>query len=71
VIGGIRLGLRATKFLKRWNIASILGVLLLFDCILKHGPPLFGASGFSYVDSCLGSIRDLQIYDFVEKMFGV
>ncbi|MFT5527526.1 MAG: hypothetical protein ACI9HK_005508 [Pirellulaceae bacterium] len=71
VIGGLRFGLGATKFLKRWNIASVLSVLLLFDCILKHGPPLFGADGYSYVDTCLGSIKDWRVYDFVEKMFGL
>lgn len=71
VLTALRFGLGITKTLKRWNVASLVGSLLLFDLVLKQGPPLFGVAGFSPVDHVIGTFGEWQLGEFVQKVMGL
>ena len=69
-ITALRLGLDTTKLLKRWNIGSLLGAVLIFDLLLKKAPPLFGATGFSPVDVVLGGLSRSDMTDLFRAALG-
>jgi len=70
VVTALRWGLNVTKALKRWNVASLLGSLLLFDLLLKRAPTLFGCSGFSPIDGCFSVLGDGELSEFLQKALG-
>ena len=67
----LRLGLDVTKLLKRWNIASLIGALLLLDFLVKAAPPLFGLPGFSPVDGLLGKASTGELGQLIQKALGL
>lgn len=67
----LRLGLELTKTFKRWNVANLLGVALLFDLILKKGPPLFGCEGISPLDSLFGVLETGGWHELFQKAMGL
>lgn len=70
LLAALRFGLDVTKKLKRWNVASLLGSLLLFDLVLKKGPPLFGLAGVSPVDWAFGAFGNSELGAMVQKVLG-
>lgn len=71
VVTALRFGLEITKMLKRWNVASLLGSLLLFDLLLKQAPPLFGLPGFSPVDHLFGALNHWQLAAILQRALGL
>ena len=71
VLGALRSGLTVTKALKKWNVASIAGSLLLFNLILKQGPPLFGLPGISPVDHIIGTLDQWQLGELMRGAMGL
>ena len=71
LLATLRFGLDVTKKLKRWNVASLLGSLLLFDLLLKKAPALFGLSGWSPVDWLFGAFGNSELGAIVQKALGL
>ncbi len=70
LLATLRFGLDVTKKLKRWNVASLLGSLLLFDLLLKKAPTLFGFEGVSPVDWLFGAFGNSELGTIVQKALG-
>jgi hypothetical protein len=71
LVTALRFGLEITKLLKRWNVASLLGAVLIFDLLLKAAPPLLGLHGYSPVESILGALGSGDLANVVQKALGL
>jgi hypothetical protein len=71
IVSALRFGLQITKAFKRWNVASLVGSLLVFDLLLKQAPPLFGFAGFSPVDYLFGNFGEWGLGEMLRTVFGL
>ncbi|MDP6443121.1 MAG: hypothetical protein QGG36_25515 [Pirellulaceae bacterium] len=71
VVSALRCGLEVTKLLKRWNVASLFGALLLFDFMFENAPPLFGVASYSVVEQLTTRLDSSALAEFLRKALGL